>query len=203
MVLITACCRQLLFKLTVFLSVFAAVWSWTSSFRRTSCSHWWRGFAQRRTATFPLCLTPRRPSPPPQNASPKLTPRSTLAGNFGSYEKTQDRLLRRATDAQDLRIRPVVHTCLVYPPSSDLSPSTFSSLLDTEPLLEADRMCNGTQLWIPWKIQNVMLTKNGFRVIFELISSNRVWNYTRATYLGISKVRRRIWFPSVYLHIFF
>lgn len=35
---------------------------------------------------MPPCLTPRRPSHRPQNASPKLTPRSTLAGNFGSSE---------------------------------------------------------------------------------------------------------------------
>lgn len=64
------------------------MWSWTSSSRRTSCSRWWRGCALRRTATSPSCLTPRRPSPPPRNASPKLTPRSTLAGNFGSCENT-------------------------------------------------------------------------------------------------------------------
>lgn len=71
---------------------FAAAWSWTSSSRRTNCSRWWRGFALQRTATSPPCLTPRRPSPPPRNASPKLTPRSMLAGNFGSCEHTESSL---------------------------------------------------------------------------------------------------------------
>lgn len=71
----------------VSLSVCGAVWSWTSSSRRTSCCRWWRGCAPRRTPTSPLCLTPRRPTPPPPNASPKQTPRSTRAGNSGSCEK--------------------------------------------------------------------------------------------------------------------
>lgn len=89
-ILITCCYYQhdIMFDLTLCLCVVAAVWSWTSSSRRTSCSRWWWGFALRRTATSPLCLTPRRPSPPPLNASPKLTPRSTLAGNFGSCKNT-------------------------------------------------------------------------------------------------------------------
>lgn len=101
----------------VCLCLFAAVWSWTSSSRRTSCSRWWRGFALWRTATSPLCLTPRRPSPPPRNASPKLTPRSTLAGNFGSCEKRHDSFL--PNHAQDLCVRPGI--CLLYPSSSVLS----------------------------------------------------------------------------------
>lgn len=68
------------------LCLFAAVWSWTSSCRRTSCSRSWRGSAPRTRPTSPLWLTRGRPSPPPPNASPNQTPRSTLAGNFGSYE---------------------------------------------------------------------------------------------------------------------
>lgn len=157
------------------LCFFAAVWSWTSSSRRTSCSRWWRGFALRRTATSPPCLTPRRPSPPPRNASPKLTPRSMLAGNFGSCEHTGPSLPRDQ------------HAGFMRPPGRlylfalsivlrfitwlfvDLVTSTNGELHHRilNPPLRDDRMCNGTQVWIPWKIQNVMLTKNGFRVILN------------------------------------
>lgn len=104
-----ACRLKVEIALTDCLGFFAAVWNWTSSCRRTSYNHWWRGFVQQRIPTSPPCLTPRRLSPPPQKESPKLTPRSTLAGNFGSCEKMEP-CPTSAFNAQDLS---VVHICLV------------------------------------------------------------------------------------------
>lgn len=173
----------LISRLSFFL--FAAVWSWTSSSRRTSYSRWWRGFALPTTPTSPPCLTPRRPSPPPRNASPKPTPRSTPAGNFGSFENR--RITHPATGAQDLCIRLLVKYLIVYPSSFlgflaslwllFLNLFFFFPLvdqlwrtaapLDTELLFRDDRMFNGKQMWIPWENRNVTLTKNGFRFILN------------------------------------
>lgn len=92
---------------------FDAASSWTSSSRRTSCSHWWRGCAPQRTATCPRCLTHRRPSPPPPNASPKGTPRSTPAGNCGSCRKKGSSSSCPETDAQHWRARLALYVFLV------------------------------------------------------------------------------------------
>lgn len=152
------------------LCFFAAVWSWTSNSRRTSCSRWWRGSALRRTATSPPCLTPRRPSPPPRNASPKLTRRSMLAGNFGSCEHTgPPRPRNRRAGFMRPSGRPYLFALSIVLRLTtwlfaDLATSINGALHHwiLNPLLRDDRMCNGTQVWIPRKIQNVMLTKNGF-----------------------------------------
>lgn len=199
-----------MFDLTLCLCVFAAVWSWTSSSRRTSCSRWWWGFALRRTATSPLCLTPRRPSPPPRNASPKLTPRSTLAGNFGSCKNTGPSpppLLMH-------RIYASVYSSIFVWFSHRLqfcyqisfgTPGVNGELHHwiLSPFSQEDRMCTGTHVRIPWKIQKRHACQKLMQSYFELISSNRVWNYTKGMFSQISKVRRQIWLPSVYLHIFF
>lgn len=138
-------CRLGSAALIVCLRFIAAVWNWTSSCRRTSYNHSWRGFVLQTMPTSPPCLTPRRPSPPPQNESPKLTPRSTLAGNFGSCENTEPSPTS-AFNAKDLS---VIHIFLVYPSASvKLDPlfldlvTDFNGALDMW-ILADDRMCNG------------------------------------------------------------
>lgn len=111
-----------------YLCFFDAASSWTSSSRRTSCSHWWRGYALQRTVTSPLCLTHRRPSPPPPNASPKGTPRSMHAGNCGSCKT--ERILLLYCDWCTGFMRPSGSLCL----SSLLIFSTFGFLLSWKSL---------------------------------------------------------------------
>ena len=64
-----------------------AVWSWTLSSRRINCSRWWRDCAQWIIHNALLCLTPTRCSPPPQNASQRLSPKSMPAGNSGFFKE--------------------------------------------------------------------------------------------------------------------
>lgn len=45
------------------------------------------------------------------------------------------------------------------------------------------------------KFKNVMLTKNWCRVIFELISSNRVWNYTKGIFRRSARWEDKFDFP--------
>lgn len=60
--------------------------NWISSYKRRNCSPWWRDFVHLTASNVQLCLTPTKCSQPPRNASPSLSPKSTLAGNSGSSE---------------------------------------------------------------------------------------------------------------------
>lgn len=188
--------------------LFVIVWSWTSSCRRTSCSPWWRGSVPRRRPTSRPCLTPRRPTRPRPNASPKPIPRSTLAGNFGSFEKHYNTHLFTATGLLHPSRRQYL---IVYPfrfffftssriPFIDLSAMGCWILTsfwgDRISNLEANVdcvenvQCHAYQKWI-WKLFWINFFKQGVK----LHQGRHIWRSARW--------EDKYDFLSIYLHIFF
>lgn len=121
-----------------------------------------------------------------------------------------------STDAQDLMhpfvVKILVHRFLVSFFFSrvtslwlfvDPVTCSYGELHHWNPLLRDDRMCNvGHECGFHGKFKMSSLPK-WIQSYFEHISSNRVWNYTRATYLEISKVRRRNFiFLCLFAYIF-